>query len=361
MITLITGSTGSGKTALAVSMMLENKGRPIFSMGIPELKVDHFPVPPVSEWVEMRPSEEDPSITLPYYRFPSGSLIFLDEAQRVFRPRMAGAKVPPEVQAYETHRHTGVDFVLLTQHPKLLDVNIQRLVKRHIHIEESYRGRMIFEWNKARDPDSRADREVAAKVKYKLPKHVFSLYKSAEEHTKTKLRVPFFVYVFWGALAASLAIFLYIGYGAFTKTSKGSQKLDAVKHPGEADAFTVPAQAAASGDAKSLSAGAYIAHWQPRIEGQPHSAPAYDEVTKPTDAPVPSLCLDSRKNGCRCWTQQHTRYQTTQEQCRIIVRDGFYIPWKKEEPRAPEPQRLPESKPQSLLAAAAGQGAADRD
>ncbi len=35
----------------------------------------------------------------------------IDEAQRVFRPRPAGSKVPDYIQELETHRHKGIAWI----------------------------------------------------------------------------------------------------------------------------------------------------------------------------------------------------------------------------------------------------------
>jgi len=133
-VVIVTGQPGSGKTALTVDMIANDpqfKGRPLFVMGIPDLKVPHITCPPVDEWTEYRTSPEDPSLDLAYFTFPENALVVIDEAQRVYRPRPTGTRVPPEVAAFETHRHLGVDFILLTQHPGLIDSNIRKLVGRH--------------------------------------------------------------------------------------------------------------------------------------------------------------------------------------------------------------------------------------
>jgi len=123
MITIITGVPGMGKTAMLVHMLLKNEkehfnARPVFAMGINSLLLDHVPAPPVDEWTEKRVSPEDPNLFLDYYNFPPNSILVIDEAQRVFRSRSSGTKPPPHVTALETHRHTGLDIILLTQKPR---------------------------------------------------------------------------------------------------------------------------------------------------------------------------------------------------------------------------------------------------
>jgi hypothetical protein len=51
----------------------------------------------------------------------------------------------------------------------------------------------------------------------------------------------------------------------------------------------------------------YVESYSPRIDGLAYTAPVYDEVTKPTEAPVPVACIESASKGCRCWSQQATR------------------------------------------------------
>lgn len=213
MITLITGGPGMGKTSLLVSMLMKIEGtRPIFVMGINDLAIEHFKCPPFAEWTEKRPDPDDPTILLDYYTFPPDSLIVVDEAQRVFRPRSSASKVPPQVAAYETHRHTGVDFILLTQSPKLIDSNIRELVGKHIHIGERMLGRYLFEWPNVGDFNNKMSREEAAKRRFKPPKLAFKQYKSAEVHTKQSFRLN----QIWVYLALAMAFFSYAAYAGLS-------------------------------------------------------------------------------------------------------------------------------------------------
>lgn len=180
MMTLITGKPGSGKTACTVDMLMsgEFQGRPVYVDGIPNLKIEHFDTTEeqrVDNWHEW---------------LPDGAVMVIDEAQRIMRPRPVGSKVPPFVQAFEVHRHRGADFVIITQHPNLIDSNVRRLIGRHIDIRTTALGRYLHEWPEAKDPDSAAERNVAAKRKFTLPKKTFDQYKSATVHVKQKHRLP---------------------------------------------------------------------------------------------------------------------------------------------------------------------------
>lgn len=219
-----------GKTSLAVSMMLEElNNRPLFVMGVTDLKIEHSKCPPVAEWTEIRRDVDDPSLHLPYFTFPQHSVIMVDESQRIFRPRSSGSKVPNEVAAFETHRHTGVDFWLITQHPNLIDSNIRRLVGRHIHIRQTALGRYLYEWPECGDPDTKTSRDIASSRRYQPPKKTFDLYKSAEAHIKQKFR--------WNNAVIILALcgisFSVMSYYLYGNVSKRIAKPVAIEEPKE--------------------------------------------------------------------------------------------------------------------------------
>lgn len=322
MITVITGIPGMGKTSLCLDMMLKERGqRPLFVMGIPDLKVDHFPTPPVDEWTELRQDKDDPALMLPYFTFPERSIVIIDEAQRVYRPRAAGSKVPPHVAAFETHRHTGVDFWLLTQDAALIDSNIRRLVGRHIHIMPTIMGRRLYEWPTIKDPESKTDRDLAAQRPYKPPRHVFKLYKSAEAHTKQPFRIPKPYYILGGCLIAAS----YLCYGAW----------NAIGGKITASDKTVPATVQGGAHPRTVTGQAPlpIKHaysdedFIPRNFNRPESAPVYDEIRKVQQMPVIAGCISSRKK-CVCYTQQGTPIELLDDNyCRKTADNPEFNPY----------------------------------
>lgn len=323
MITLITGTPGAGKTLLAVSMLLEEKGeRPLFISGIPELKIDHQPTPPLEEWTRDVPTPEDEKITRPIFNFPANSIIVVDEAQNVYRPRPVGSKVPPFVAAFETHRHTGVDFWLITQHPGLLDANVRKLVGRHIHIRNTALGRYLYEWPECGEPESKSSREISASRRYTLPKKVFGLYKSASLHIKQKRSIPRVVYV----LVAAISIGGFLAWRTYTRIGdvaggnpfgeKGKGSLGA---PGQ-----VPGGGQGPAQQRPMTQAEYVASYAPRVDGFAHTSPRYDGLTQPTHVPIPAACIATAKD-CRCWSQQATRLIVSVDMCRQIVQNGYFI------------------------------------
>jgi len=333
-LTLVTGPTGSGKTAWVVARLMELEGkRPLAVMGIPELKVDHAKVPPVEEWVEERPDPDDPSLRMPYFTFAPGSIVVLDEAQRVFRPRPVGSKVPPVVAAFETRRHTGCDFVLLTQDAGLLDPNVRRLVNRHIHIHVTFLGSYVLEWPGLGSPDVKTSRDLASRERYAPAKATFSMYKSAEVHTKIVRKKPWQVY----ALLALIPLAAALGWNVYDRVrsrnvpgvSDGVQVSEGTRMSSALSSLGQGRLAAAS--PKLMTAGELVASHVPRLEGLAHTAPRYDALTVPVVVPVPVGCIQTSKR-CKCYTQRGTVYQTTDEVCRQIVSTYVFLDFQSDVP-----------------------------
>ena len=62
----------------------------------------------------------------------------------------------------------------------------------------------------------------------------------------------------------------------------------------------------------------------PRVPGLEYTAPVYDEVTRPEEAPVPVACLVNKSKGCKCYSQQATLLSMDQSLCRQIVANGYF-------------------------------------
>lgn len=342
MITLITATPGGGKTAYVVGELMlkaQAEGRPIFSMGIPELKIEHSPVPPIDQWTERRQSDEDASVSLPYFLFPENALVVLDEAQRVFRPRANGSQVPDAVQAMETHRHTGIDIVLITQHPGLMDQNVRRLAGRHVHFRDvGILGRYMYEWPEAADPNNWKSAPI--KQRYKLPKKAFPLYKSASLHVKRDYTIPPALKVFLGSLLV-LGILIFYLFGRIHKRINPSSAADL-------NLKSVP-QAVQQADASNVSPSpppvqvSPVESLIPKHPDYPESAPIYDGLRSVKAMPIVIGCV-SMDNKCKCITQQGTDAGLSQEMCNRRLKNRYFDPYR-ENVAAVAPTKPDDSRP----------------
>jgi len=315
MIELHTGGNGAGKTCEIVSRLSKITDRPLFIFGIPELKIPHEKTPPISEWTKLEPHPEDPSLLIPTFTFPAGAIVVIDEAQNVYRPRGTGTKVPDIVAAFEAHRSLGIDFWLITQHPGLIDSNVRKLVRRHVHYRPTPLGRYAYEWPEANDPEKRS---TAVKRKYSLDKKAFKLYKSAEQHTKLEHKKPLAMFV----LAAVILGGSYLGYRLYDRFNN-------VNSPNPAEPVATPAQPEARGAAPGSpdSRVYHLADFQSPVPGHPEYAPAYDEIRKPKYMPIVSGCVES-SSSCRCYSQQGTAIDDVSlDQCRVFVKKGSFNPY----------------------------------
>lgn len=304
MIYLTTGANGAGKTLNTLELVRKKQvaeGRTVYYHGF-----------------DMKPAKAQefgwlPCDPLKWQELPDGAIIIWDECQKGLPVRGTGAAVPPYVAALAEHRKRGFDFFLITQHP----LNIDRFVTRMIdspgwyrHLKRIFGADMVsvLEWNTVQsNPEKGGKTAKVSMVAY--PKHVYEWYNSASLHTGKKT-IPGKVYLL-GALVLIIPLLFY--FGVKQVTDKGKAKESAKPAAG---ASAAPVQ----GVPEKVD---YIASYHPRIEGLPHTAPRYDELTKPTEVPRPAACV-SMGARCGCYTQQGTPIQMPDNLCRQIVKHGYF-------------------------------------
>lgn len=230
MIYLITGVPGSGKTLYAVSTLVQKlaaekltgpdgveRPRRVVVDGIPDLVMDHELMAPRRD--ESAPTgrrgaksgdadvEQVGHGLWNWFEWcQPGDVLVVDEVQRYWRPRGMGTAPPLEIAQLETHRHLGVDFVIITQNPMLIDQNVRRLVGRHQHIRRLFgmARAVIYDWDGCSVDVHRTKSATTSMWAY--PKSAYRLYKSAELHTKQKQKIPAWLAVPLLAVAGGIAI-----------------------------------------------------------------------------------------------------------------------------------------------------------
>lgn len=311
MIYLITGLPGNGKTLYTlwhVKDRAEKENRQVYYSGIPDLKIE--------SWIELKEPEK-------WHELPKGAIIVMDEAQRVFRPRGGRSDPPEHVSKLETHRHDGHDLYIITQHPALIDQAVRRLAGTHRHVQRTF-GAMravIHEWGEVH-MDCERKRTDSSKTIWKYPKNVFGLYKSAELHTH-KLQLPKQVYWLAGLTVVLLLLFAKVYTGIeHLKNPEGAPTAEVEPAAPGAPGVEVPATAPVPATQPEER---FIEQFEPRIAGFPHTAPRYDEITKPVEAPVVAGCVQMGTR-CTCYSQRGTPLNVGPEVCASVIASGvpFY-------------------------------------
>ena len=344
MIILQTGVPGSGKTSSIVNMLMTDesythftdkdgvkKKRPLFVNGIPELKIEHEEL--TDEQIKEKPFQD----FLPY-----GSLVIIDEAQRLMGTRSAASKVPPFIEALALHRHHGLDIVLITQHPSFLDSFVRKLVQRHMHVSIKPVGRKLYEWNECVDqPDSSVNIARAIERTFVVPKKSFGMYKSAEVHTKPKRRIP------KSLIFVVLFIPLLIGFTLYTinnmskRFSADEQQTTSTTAVSDVDGIEPKTSPATADIGQNLKPEDFV----PTLVEKPESKPIYNGVRQVKTFEYPVGCVDGGKSGCTCYSSQGTPLkEITKVMCKDYVKNGLpFNPYKDEHQTVQQPQTAPQT------------------
>ncbi|MBB6183287.1 zonular occludens toxin domain-containing protein [Oleiagrimonas soli] len=320
MIKVFTGANGAGKTLRMIWYMLQLRksepDRPMFYHGIHGLTIpgiEHLDDP--KKWMDC----------------PNGSVIFLDEAQAVFRAQQ-GAAVPKHLTELEEHRHRGIDFYMTTQHPGFLHTHIRKLNPTHEHLVSlTNNSARIFSYNEInQNPETK--RSGADFKVWVYPKEIFSCYESATMHTK-RIQFPPWLKKAIIFIAIAAILFGYVFYGV----SKD------VKHGQDAPSAAVYAPGARP---KPLTAEEYVHQFVPRLASKPWSAPAWDGRS-PSSSPE-IYCIELQDDDalrCSCVTEQGTDYDLPPRQCHRIALHGNYNPYRDPPSEQDSPSRSRDQSP----------------
>lgn len=342
---LVTGTNGSGKTLNTLKWVREaqlRENRPVF--------YDGFDINPDTEkafgWQHFDPRR--------WMDLPDGSICIMDECQRYFPLRGNGSAVPDYVMALTEHRKRGFDFWMITQHPGNIDNFVRKLIGSpswHRHLKRTFGAQLVscLQWGycntNCEKPNAGKDAEVRM---IPFPKEVYTWYKSAELHT-AKRHIPKQVWFIAGA-ALLVPVLFYSAYQFLPgvhqgNAQKGDQAVQNVQN--------LPVAQQKPQQRQALTPVEYVQSYRPRIEGLAYTAPAYDGITQPQQAPYPAACIWQRKpEKCSCYTQQATVMDMPKDLCHIIAERGYFVAWV---PAPGQQQVQPASSTDGVSAAAAGQ------
>jgi zona occludens toxin len=330
MLYLITGANGAGKTLNTLKWVRERQlkeNRPVCHNG----RFEPVEGGELSSWKKIDMKE--------WQSEPDGTIFLVDECHNDFPLRPPSGTPPDYVRMLAEHRRRGFDFYLVTQHPQNIDSFVRRLIGPpgwHRHLKRSFGVDMVsvLEWS-AVNPNCEKDGsgKNASVSMQAYPKDVYGWYKSASLHTGKK-RIPAKVWV----LVACVIAIPVLGWFALSKlpgVGKGKDQPQQVEAKGVAASGGV-----SSGPVERMTVAEYLTHRKPRLPDFPHTAPAYDEVTKPAVAPYPAACV-SMGERCDCYTQQGTYLRASKDVCLQIVKHGFFVDWQAQLTPAANPPSRP--------------------
>ena len=312
MITIITGTPGAGKTLYSIEKLLvplvgqtisyTNKSgeavtapRTIYT-NVNGLLLDHELIGPGGDWRSVERDKvrqwdfdgEGQGLRDWHLWAKPGAVIVYDEFQRVWPPRPNGAPVPPDMSMLDTHRHMGVDFILITQNVMNTDRHLHALAGRHLHVRRVANMKMavVYEWDHV--SRSLLYAKAITKGPWRYSPKIFKLYQSAEVHTKQPRKIPGLVwFIFLGIIAG-----IILGPTVVTRLQERI-------HPKPAEA-TAPKRAPAETPAVLLPPSAPA---EPVKAPEP-STPAPGSPSVPVVAsrppPVFAGCASAR-GVCRCY------------------------------------------------------------
>jgi zona occludens toxin len=340
-ITLITGVPGSGKTLKAVWDHLrpevgrvqvsedewgnEQKTPSTVYTNINSLKVDHELIEIGGTWTKTGSEwkyDGNPFSLRNWHNWAKpGAKIYADEFQKAWPPRPNGAPVPPDVQALDTHRHMGVDFVVITQNCRNVDRHLLGLVDRHLHVRRiaNMPLAVIYEWDHA--SVNLNYRNSMAKSPWRYPRNAYKLYKSAELHTKQKRKMPAVVwFILFGVCGAV--------YGFPTLQSRLNERIH-----GKA-----PIEAKKEASANNVSVELGPAVKSPVVDqvNSAAAAPAAPAAIAPIAQPVQvSGCIVTAAKACKCFDVQGKSVELVPEMCPdATAKPGTDLSFVRETPRA---------------------------
>ena len=385
MIYLITGSPGTGKTAMVLSWIrknhdglfkypvlmgvddkgneiYENMPRPIFVNDIDDIDHKFFGTQDISddeikadaiENVVPTPTASDPSILPP--------VLIIDEAHRIYPVRSATAKNPPYVESLAKLRHHGVTLILLTQHPSTIDKFVRDRIGKHVHIIRSKVGSKAYTFYDVQNTLTKSALQNEGMMDfYTIDKQVFEHYKSASTHVKFKKKTQKVLFLFPAIIITMIIGFtlLYSNYGnlanfAGSETINTTPQTDLdVQMASNAIGANNATQSAVATSSNSANNATVDKNpltpeaMTPRYQEQPESKPMYDDLRKPKSFEYPVAIIES-KGHCKAYSEQGTLLDIPQNFCKKWLRDGRFNPYREPARQQEQPKQQQQAQTQS--------------
>ncbi|MBB3344512.1 zonular occludens toxin domain-containing protein [Luteimonas sp. RC10] len=354
MLYLITGQPGNGKTLRAMALMRDEyernqaavkagKEQPRrFFSNVKGATLDENPK--AFPWVERLPDHND------WTQLPDSAYVQYDEAHsdgktpglerygKLFPSTgKPGESEDQRIRAMSTHRHRGVDIVLITQWPSKIHHQVRTLVGKHIHMNRAMgiAAAGTFTWTRVQtDPYDEKGREAADEEIWSYDKTLYDRYISATHHTAAyKFKMPKKIKngLITGTIIMAMiaAVFTYNGWwGAMLPGLGGQGAGQAQAQPGEAGAAPpgLPPM------------------FQPNAPNNADAIevlmPGYGAYSELRTTPTPTLAGCVRGRTCRCFNTDGLQIDMTRQQCERLLADplpfNVYHPYRETARERPE-------------------------
>ncbi|MDR9499799.1 MAG: zonular occludens toxin domain-containing protein [Hydrogenovibrio sp.] len=302
MLYLFTGNPGEGKTLNALDFVIQEQEkngekRKVFYFNFQKFPdgshfdKDHPEYDKVKDWEPL--SKEDLTDDLwslyedQHPTIPHGSIILVDECQDLYPTRSRG-DVPEHLKFFEKHRHTGCDFILVTQKIRQVDIHLRSLVGEHSDFKrvmgrDLVRVKTLPRVMEGKDEES--DEIQTSQKKY--PKKYFDLYKSASVHThKKKLPKKLLLLPITVSLVAGL---IYFAVQTLTNSTGA----------GSSDTSTTLSDPSAPDSLSDATLGEKIASFHPSLVSKRYRITYYDLADRVHITDEKSTYYISKKEQCR--------------------------------------------------------------
>lgn len=318
-ITLITGKPGSFKTAyvMETALKLISEGSDCYFCNFRGLSQEFNILDNFADWEKL----------------PDGSKIFIDEIQEFTRDVKTNAKteeLPPHFTSLEKHRHRGMDFYIVTQHPLFIHTHIRRLVDEHRHFVRTkgvpFATQRIWQHvcDKPEDYREASLQSGCQTVTFKPNKRVFSHYESTVVDTHSTFKLPPKLKIVGTLCAIGLLAFGLLTYKVYNSMSS---KLDT--NPTEQINHVQPVQSNSLPEVKPEVLSSINSPVLDSSNDYNPDLPFQNRVysyPKFSDVPQISGCISDDKT-CHCFTQQGTKLKVSYSDCKAYLSDRPFDPY----------------------------------
>jgi zona occludens toxin len=334
MIILRTGTPGSGKSLATVAEIIKfvEAGRTVYT-NIKGLKIDG--VLPLLE---------------AFKDYPVGSVVVIDECQQLphFSRKFRG--VHDDIEFLQTHRHEGLDIILVTQHPKFLNNDALVCVGEHYHMHRAMNAKMATVWlwrYFVENPNSRSNKnEAETEFLFTFPKRLFNYYESTKQDTHNKIRIPAkLLNAIWMLCLLLIGTgYIFTKYNLFGSPAQAQTEVEKLEQSAETQTVSNPLDNSSKPVSEnSTIATAHEVNAVQTINYDPNRPfeNQFNNAQVLNNQPYLSGCIQL-KNKCSCYTQQGSKLDVSIADCKKVINEGMpFNPFLAQSQSTPAPVQSP--------------------